>query len=412
MNILWITNIILPEMSAFLGMPENPTGGWLNSSLNKLKSQQEFNLAVASVYPGKELISQDIDGVVYYLVPLSGKPIGKYNRSLERKWLQVKSEFNPDIVHVHGTEFPHGLAWIRACGSDRCVISIQGLVGVISRYYNIEDECIPRSFREFIRRDSIKDIQRKFAKRGEYEKEMISKVSHVIGRTQWDKCHCWAINPNAKYHFCGETLRNAFYRNKWDFSECEPFRIFVSNGTSPIKGLHKLLEALPLVLRHFPDSKVYIAGKDPTSGPWYRRTGYGNYINKLLKKHNLRDKVVFTGFLDGDEMCEQYLKSNVFVCCSSIENSPNSLGEAQILGMPYLTSFVGGAPDIVNSSSDTIYRYEETEMLAYKICDIFSRGDQAKFPENDLSRYDADKNLHDLISIYHYINDGQLKDEI
>lgn len=404
MNILWITNLVLPEMSKFLGWPENLAGGWMSSSLNKLKTQPSLRLAVATVYSGKKLISQEISGIKYYLLPLCGKPLGKYNKALEREWKIVKSEYNPDIIHIHGTEFPHGLAWIRSCGAEKCVISIQGLVGIISRFYNIGEENIHRTFREFFRRDSIKDIKKAFAKRGNYEHEMIATVGHVIGRTEWDKSHCWAINPNAKYHFCGETLRDIFYKTKWNFANCEPFRIFVSNGTSPIKGLHKLLEAMPLILRHFPDSKIYIAGDNPTLAPWYRETGYGKYINKLFRKYNLHDKVIFTGSLDEIKMCEQYLKSNVFICCSSIENSPNSLGEAQLLGVPYLTAYVGGAPDIVSSTPETLYRYEETEMLAYKICEIFSNGVQAMASKSDLSRYDAQKNLNDLISIYNDIN--------
>ena len=122
----------------------------MSSSLDKLKAKTDFNLAVATVYSGKELVVQKIDGVTYYLVPLSGKSISKYNKSLESAWKLVKAEFKPDVIHIHGTEFPHGLAWIRSCGADRCVISIQGLVSVISRYYNVEDEKIARTIRDIV----------------------------------------------------------------------------------------------------------------------------------------------------------------------------------------------------------------------------------------------------------------------
>ena len=407
MNILWITNLILPAMSKHLGLPKNPAGGWMSSSLDKLKAKTDFNLAVATVYSGKELVVQKIDGVTYYLVPLSGKSISKYNKSLESAWKLVKAEFKPDVIHIHGTEFPHGLAWIRSCGADRCVISIQGLVSVISRYYNVEDEKIARTIRDIFRKDSIKDTQRIFAKRGEYEHEMLSSVHYVIGRTEWDRSHCWAINPAAKYHYCGETLRDIFYKNTWSYAGCEPFRIFVSNGTSPIKGLHKIIEAMPLILRHYPHAKIYVAGNDPTAVPWYRITGYGKYIKKLLDRYCLWGKVIFTGSLDETKMCEQYLKSNIFICCSSIENSPNSLGEAQLLRMPYLTSYVGGTPDIASSTPETLYRYEETEMLAARICDIFAKGEHIIPQTAELTRYDADTNLRTLVSIYHHIGYGK-----
>ena len=117
--------------------------------------------------------------------------------------------------------------------------------------------------------------------------------------------------------------------------------------------------------------------------------------------------MIFTGSLDETKMCEQYLKSNIFICCSSIENSPNSLGEAQLLRMPYLTSYVGGTPDIASSTPETLYRYEETEMLAAKICDIFAKGEHIIPQTAELTRYDADTNLRTLVSIYHHIGYGK-----
>ena len=40
--------------------------------------------------------------------------------------------------------------------------------------------------------------------------------------------------------------------------------IFISQGQYSIKGLHFVVEALPLVLEEFPNSKIYISGKDIT----------------------------------------------------------------------------------------------------------------------------------------------------
>ena len=71
-------------------------------------------------------------------------------------------------------------------------------------------------------------------------------------------------------------------------------------------------------------------------------------------------------------MAERYSKSHVFVCPSAIENSPNSVGEAQLIGTPVVASYVGGTMDMVEHNySGLLYRYEETSMLAYNICKLF-----------------------------------------
>lgn len=106
------------------------------------------------------------------------------------------------------------------------------------------------------------------------------------------------------------------------------------------------------------------------------------------------------GMLSEQEMCKAYLECNVFICPSSIENSPNSLGEAQLLGIPHIASYVGGIPEIVNYNPEILYRFEESEMLASKVIDIFKLGDKFKPYFFDYKRYDRLINLSSLNKIY------------
>ncbi|MCM1152452.1 MAG: glycosyltransferase family 4 protein [Muribaculum sp.] len=387
-----------------MGWNELPLCGWMYSSLQNLRQNSDFNFAIATVYPGSKLISKEIEGVRYFLLPLCGKSMKQYNPHLEVYWQKIAREFAPDVVHIHGSEYPHGLAYVNAIGASGVVVSLQGILSGIARHYpagidfrNVK-KCL--SLRDLIRHDGLRYGQKEFEKRGEIEKELLSKVNHIIGRTEWDKAHVWAMNPNANYHYCGETLRKPFYLNKWNYENCIPHSIFISQAGYSLKGLHKLLEAMPLILNHFPDTKITVAGDNPTGAPWWRITGYGKYLKNLIRRLNLSDHIEFAGMLQEDQMCQAYLRANVFVCPSSIENSPNSLGEAQLLGMPYVASFAGGVPEIVNGDLQALYRFEETEMLAKKVCGIFEVGKDYKAPLYDQSRYDRDKNTADLIDIY------------
>ena len=266
------------------------------------------------------------------------------------------------------------------------------------------------TFRDFIKQDNLQQQQIKFANRGKAEVEAIQKVKNVIGRTSWDKACTTQINHNVKYYFCNETLREEFYKYEWSYEKCEKHSIFVSQATYPIKGLHFMLCAMPLILKRFPNAKLYISGSDITKSATLKdklkKTSYANYIIELIQRYELEKNVIFTGLLDEKQMCQRYLKSNAFVCPSSIENSPNSLGEAMILGLPCVASDVGGVSDLLNNKEEGfIYQSDAPYMLAHYICEIFENKKLAfKFSKSArnhaLQTHDVSENLKVILNIY------------
>ena len=417
MKILWITNIAFPESLELLnGEGElKSSGGWLIGAAESLCKNTDIHLTVATVSNQvKDLTRLKGKVIDYYLLPL-GKGNTRVNHEYEQFWKQVKQEVTPDVIHLHGTEYSHGLAYLEACGAENVCVSIQGLVSACYYYYyyGLKRSEIRKAITPFstIRGGIIKGYN-DFKLRGEVETKTLKSVNHILGRTSWDRERTWAINPGAQYHYCGETLRSEFYMGDvWRYTNCRAHSIFISQASYPIKGLHMLLKAMPLVLRKYPDSKIRIAGADITrSKSWkelWKLSDYGLIVRKLIHKYNLDGIVHFTGPLDGTEMRKEYLKCNVFVCPSSIENSPNSLGEAQLLGVPLVASYVGGIMDMVpDEQCGLLYRFEETDMLAYKICQIFENSkdfDNSHMIEVAKNRHNRDNNTSELISIYKHI---------
>lgn len=413
MKILWITNILFPEAAEKLtGKGElRSSGGWMLASADMLVQQDGIKLYVATVSPLVRKL-EVIEGkhITYYVLPYGNGNL-KYNKEYEHYWKLIKEQVNPDVVHIHGTELTHGFAYIIACGNERVVVSVQGLKSGIAPYYcaglSAKDIYGNITFHDIIK-GSIYCEQREFYRTGELEKEMLRSVNHIIGRTSWDKAHIWSINSKVNYYVCNETLRTEFYDGtQWSYDKCVPHTIFLSQGGYPLKGLHQVLKAMPLILHHYPDTRIRIAGPDITKSKGLygiiHFTGYGKIIKRLIRRLNLVDRVNFLGPLNAEQMKSEYLQSNVFICPSSIENSPNSLGEAQILGVPCIASYVGGIPDFMQGCEQYMYRYEEIEMLAEKVCGIFSQSSSyVNEPVVNLAkrRHDTNHNTETLLSIY------------
>lgn len=411
-KILWIINIVLPEALQLLNNANElmSSGGWLLGAANSLSNHPDINLVIAC--PSslvKELCFLQGSQIGYYVFPM-GKGNTHKNPEYRKYWRIISDEYKPDVVHIHGTEFTHGYEFLKECGADNVVVSIQGVVSAIADYYNLGlslmDIVKNITFRDILKGTLFHD-RNVFRRKGCCEVELLQLVNHVIGRTKWDRAHVWAINPNAQYHFCNETLRPEFYNAEtWAYKNCIPHTIFLSQATYPVKGLHMVLKAMPLVLRQYPDAQIRVAGMDVTRrkegiNGWLKLSGYGKIIKSLIKKFQLDDKICFLGNLDAEEMIKEYLRTNVFICPSSIENSPNSLGEAQILGTPVIASYVGGIPDMMVGDERHLYRFEEFEMLASIVCDVFSKEDaQINMKEVAKRRHDRYKNLDSTMSIY------------
>ena len=90
------------------------------------------------------------------------------------------------------------------------------------------------------------------------------------------------------------------------------------------------------------------------------------------------------------------------MCPSAIENSPNSLGEAQLLGVPCIAAYVGGVPDMMRGCEDNMYRFEEAEMLAEKICETFSQKSNVAIINREipLQRHNSKLNAEQMYRIY------------
>lgn len=410
MKVLWLCNIPLPKISEVLSNKKALGGGWLVGASNSLINNNVELVVCYNEIFGTNEVDGEIDGIRYYSFN---------NKDNKTRFKNILNDENPDVIHIWGTEYKHGYDMALLCKElgliDKVIVDLQGLTSVIYQHYTLG---LPNSvvkswtLRDFIKKDNIYYGKEKFKKRGIYEQQALKIVKNVMGRTEWDYACSLRLNPTVNYYFCNRTLRDSFYNNERADSDIEKHSIFVSQCSYPVKGFHFVLDAMKDIIKKYPDAKLYTTGKSPFGLNFKEKlmqTSYNKYIGKLIKKYNLQTSVVFLGGLDEKSMCDRYKKSQVFVSASTIENSPNSVAEAMILGVPVVTSDVGGVKDYVeHNKSGYIYQTDAPYMLAHYVCKIFEDYEStrdminnAKIKANEL--FNKENNCNRLIEIYNQI---------
>ena len=397
-KVLWICNIMLPAIAREQGLPYSNREGWLSGIFDRIQSVETFCLGVAfplspadqrrlqakaaDMSAEEEVCHFQVKGMDCYAFAENLSTPEIYDPGLERQLSAVFQNFQPDIIHVFGTEFPHALAAVRACGDpQKLLLGIQGLCGKIAEVYQAglpRDAAERVTFRDIIRKDSIRRQQEKFRLRGEHEAEAIRGAGYLTGRTSFDREETARLNPKARYFFMNETMRREFYDGAWDQEKCQSHSIFLSQGDYPLKGMHFVLETMARLLPDFPDLKLYVAGNSVIGHSTFKERlklpAYGKYLLSLIRKYRLSGQVVMLGRLDAEQMKEQFLRSSVFICASVLENSPNALGEAMLLGVPVAAFETGGIPDMLTDKQEgLLVSVGDVDGLAKAVKALWSR---------------------------------------
>jgi glycosyltransferase involved in cell wall biosynthesis len=124
------------------------------------------------------------------------------------------------------------------------------------------------------------------------------------------------------------------------------------------KGHVVLLEALPQILKEFPDAVFLFVGKEGKI--------VGPVVRELIRKRGLEKSVRLLGFREDVVDITAALDVSVLPAIGT-DSSPAVLKEALLLGKPVVASRIGGLPEIVRDGSGMLVAPGDASELAQAI---------------------------------------------
>lgn len=366
MQILWISYI----------------NSWTPTLANSIKKGNKLSIIVPT--GGKNVDYEQVDDIDYYYLHIRSKDTMKrMSRNNFERYQTVITKVTPDIIHVHGTEL--NFAQIQNYTSIPVIISIQGILQAYRQFRNnyLQDSMIKPfcTIKNRIGCGGYLVMNKKFD-RGtrEYEKEILQKSKYFFCRTNWDRAQITFNNPQAQIFQGEELLRPDFYQKSgsWNLHDCQRYSIFMPSGFNPIKGMYLAVKTLGLLKKLYPHVSLNIPGIKESEfyrqgiSDWLFGEEYIRYTRHLILKNGLKESIHFLGRLNAEEMATQMQKANVFLSPSSIDNSPNAVGEATMIGMPIVTTAVGGVLSMLKDEVSCLFTPAGDEYtMAYQIMRLF-----------------------------------------
>jgi glycosyltransferase involved in cell wall biosynthesis len=354
MKILWFANT--PGLSQHYFNSKSVAGGWIASLQAEIEKSKKGNLGYV-FYSDQKMEPFEFNGTAYFPVQRMAHHKGKrllfriagkaeYDENVGN-FLRVIEMFKPDIINVHGTENSFGLI-LNHISNIPIVITIQGNLTVYAKKY-FSGIKMPGLFSQLMAGNPFFKLDfKQFVKRSGIEKEILKKSEYIFGRTDWDRRICRVLAPDARYFHTEEIMRPAFYQMKWQPPQNPTPVFFTTSSNSFYKGLETLIDTASLLMKNnFPFNWLLAGLRE--NDPLVQLIKKNRGINKLEDIH-----IKPLGQLTGEELAGKMMGADIYVQVSHIENSPNSICEAMLLGMPIIASFAGGTSSLLKDGETGI----------------------------------------------------------
>jgi glycosyltransferase involved in cell wall biosynthesis len=158
----------------------------------------------------------------------------------------------------------------------------------------------------------------------------------------------------------------------------------------PWKGFLTLIDAVKECRDGGKDVTLFIGGDGP------ERKKIQNYIEKL----GLEKNIIMLGRLAHDDVLEYLKGADIFALNTQYEGLSHLLLEATMVGLPILTTHVGGNPEVVlDNVNGLLVLYNDTHAFVQKICEMYDTHFEYDHVKRDvlLQKFDKQKTRDQLV---------------
>ncbi len=136
-----------------------------------------------------------------------------------------------------------------------------------------------------------------------------------------------------------------------------------------VRSFHKIynpemaIHVLQELLKKYKNAKLIMVGPE--------KDGSLQKTKNLVKQLNLEDKVTFTGKLSKPEIIKLSKDYDIFINTTDFDNTPVSVMEAMALGLPVVSTKVGGTPFlIINNENGLLVPPRDINSFVEAVCSI------------------------------------------
>lgn len=320
-------------------------GGWIASLQKEIERSYSDLIKISLAFPNDHNSDESYEGTEYYGIETIKHTFRKYDQKEAKFCERIKEVINavcPDVILCFGTENGFGLA--STLTDIPVVIHLQG---ILNPYY---EAWMPQglSWRKWLLGNKNAILTwlalKEFKKR---ERKMFRSCKYFIGRTDWDQKITRLLAPQAEYFYCSEMLRPVIYNSDkiWTKTDNQKKHIVSIISGSIYKGGDLILRASKVLKENVSFDFVWEVYGINDMSVW----------EKLAHVKHDDVNISIKGVINATQLIDVVCSADVYVHPSYIENSPNTVCEAQLLGAPVIVTDVGG--------TSTLVKHEETGIV-------------------------------------------------